>query len=702
MARRSVPFFVVDACRVCPRQRRRLPLVRLRGNSAGDDGSDAQAEGGMPFQADPATVYVAKVKNILVGLPPTDAEIQAVAGRPDAARPAHRPAGCSCPSTRRRCCASSSSRSSRRRSPTPTSPTRRTRKQIDINSTTIPLLMQNAQESFARTMLQLIANGQPLTQATTTTQLMMTTAMKELYAFLDVWRGRRRRQRHRRTSRTPTRSSRSRSRRRRGPSRSPRRSTRRAPTTCTGTTRTSPTADSTRRGLPGRSRSSIRPSAATLHYLLYGSLDGRKNPTRRHQLPARRRQRDGAAAPDERLLRLDDGHDPPARRRARPTTTFYDLPTLRHGERARAQHPARRLLQHAGVLRQLADEHEQHDARHDEPGAHRRARLDGRRHRHDDAARHAGPRHGARRPGRLLRAATRSSTPRGRSSRRRGRGTTTARSTRRGPRSPASSPSAGVITAGEDASATSATRSRRTRYFAPGLGAEALLLRELVGLRRDRPGVPADRQRLHELELLVERARQGAALVAHRRRTRSQTATATQNGEVVAVSRRDHLCAALNARLGFTDVCGLDSLYAKGTPRRRRSPRSSPGCPSDGYGRGAVAPVLPNQPTLFFRAGDREHLRGGRGAGHRRADRRSRRPGVKQWSSAQPTPAIADFVSLIMGLTTSDPRAAPAQPLLHAALPVGARSSRAPRRPQALQSTFVAACLAPSAVSIGM
>src|ERR1019366_615099 len=55
------------------------------------------------------------------------------------------------------------------------------------NSTRIPLLMQNAQESFARTMLQLIASGQPLTQAPTTTQFMMTTAMKELYAFLDQY-----------------------------------------------------------------------------------------------------------------------------------------------------------------------------------------------------------------------------------------------------------------------------------------------------------------------------------------------------------------------------------------------------------------------------------------------------------------------------------------------------------------------------------
>ena len=37
--------------------------------------------------------------------------------------------------------------------------------QIGINSTTIPLLVQNAQESFARTVLALIAQGQPLTDA---------------------------------------------------------------------------------------------------------------------------------------------------------------------------------------------------------------------------------------------------------------------------------------------------------------------------------------------------------------------------------------------------------------------------------------------------------------------------------------------------------------------------------------------------------
>ena len=60
-------------------------------------------------------------------------------------------------------------------------------KQIGINNTTIPLLMQNAQQSFARTMLQLTGEGRPLTDGVTTQKLMMTTALKEMYAFLDVW-----------------------------------------------------------------------------------------------------------------------------------------------------------------------------------------------------------------------------------------------------------------------------------------------------------------------------------------------------------------------------------------------------------------------------------------------------------------------------------------------------------------------------------
>src|SRR5262249_46031869 len=81
----------------------------------------------------------------------------------------------------------------------------------------------------------------------------------------------------------------------------------------------------------------------------------------------------------------------------------------------------------------------------------------------------------------------------------------------------------------------------------------------------------------------------------------ASTLTATNNGEVVAVARRDHLCALWNARLGFTDICGLD--ITQSSPLSAGSEQIIPGLPSDGYSRGGVAPVLPNDPSLFYRTG---------------------------------------------------------------------------------------------------
>src|SRR5262249_4887619 len=47
------------------------------------------------------------------------------------------------------------------------------------------LLIQNVEESFARTVLALIDGGAPLTQALTTDTFMMTPPLMEFYAFLD-------------------------------------------------------------------------------------------------------------------------------------------------------------------------------------------------------------------------------------------------------------------------------------------------------------------------------------------------------------------------------------------------------------------------------------------------------------------------------------------------------------------------------------
>jgi hypothetical protein len=178
------------------------------------------------------------------------------------------------------------------------------------------------------------------------------------------------------------------------------------------------------------------------------------------------------------------------------------------------------------------------------------------------------------------------------------------------------------------------------------------------------------------------------------------TATAMTNGAVVAVSRRDYLCAALNNRLGFVDICGLDATLAgRGAGALSTIAQIVSGMPSDGYGRGSTAPVLPNQPTLFYRAG-LENVCAQVAALTIDAKPNPNQPGARQWSSAQPDAAIADFVAIVMALTPSDPRAPQATSILashfHSAMQSGATAA------DSLRSTFVAACLSPSLIGIGM
>ncbi len=177
----------------------------------------------------------------------------------------------------------------------------------------------------------------------------------------------------------------------------------------------------------------------------------------------------------------------------------------------------------------------------------------------------------------------------------------------------------------------------------------------------------------------------------------AETRTWAVNNEVIAVARRDHLCAQLDNRLGFIDICQLDEANQVGA----KTPIAQivSGMPSDGYGRGGVIPVLPNQPTLFYRGG-LENICAQVSAQVIDAKANPKQPGVKMWSSAQPAAAIADFVATVMALTSSDERTAPVTAALTehftAAQAAGATAT------DALRSTFVAACLSPSFIGIGM
>ncbi|HET6335315.1 MAG TPA: DUF1585 domain-containing protein [Polyangiales bacterium] len=177
----------------------------------------------------------------------------------------------------------------------------------------------------------------------------------------------------------------------------------------------------------------------------------------------------------------------------------------------------------------------------------------------------------------------------------------------------------------------------------------------------------------------------------------SPTQTSAAQGEVITVARVDHLCSALSTRLGLGDVCGLAEIAA--AKLKAPIPQIAQGLPSDGYGRGAVAPVLPNQPTLLYAAATDNICAE---IAPQVIDRATDKPvpGSQVWRAANPYAAIADFVSLVMALPPSDARAAPATELLNDHYRDALAQTKSPST--ALQSTFVTACLAPSAISIGL
>jgi hypothetical protein len=173
------------------------------------------------------------------------------------------------------------------------------------------------------------------------------------------------------------------------------------------------------------------------------------------------------------------------------------------------------------------------------------------------------------------------------------------------------------------------------------------------------------------------------------------TQTTTDEGVTVAVSRRDHFCAAMSFRLGFGDLC---ALLPTTVPVSSTIAQIAGGLPSDGYGRGAVAPVLPNAPTLFYRSGTENMCEA---ISQLVVDVAANKQVAKvTWSSTAPAPAILDFVQIIMGLVPSDPRYAQVQAILSSHY--GAAVAQGATPTNALRSTFVAACEAPSAVSVGL
>ena len=129
-----------------------------------------------------------------------------------------------------------------------------------------------------------------------------------------------------------------------------------------------------------------------------------------------------------------------------------------------------------------------------------------------------------------------------------------------------------------------------------------------------------------------------------------KTKTWTDVGETVSVARQDHLCASLTNRLGLaTNLC---ATIGNGVAAQAVASN----IPSDGYLRGAEAPALSTDATMFFR-----------GAGETLCQIAADQvvdKGNSRYSSMKKDSVITDLVQNIMGLATADDTAAQATKIL--------------------------------------
>lgn len=171
----------------------------------------------------------------------------------------------------------------------------------------------------------------------------------------------------------------------------------------------------------------------------------------------------------------------------------------------------------------------------------------------------------------------------------------------------------------------------------------------------------------------------------------ASTATFVQDGVTISVARRDQLCAALSNRLGQTDLCQIALPSPEDVTTAMN--RLAGAVQADGFSRGTQFPVTPPDPNLFYRAAS-ELLCEAIAAVV--VDTKG-----SIYSSTDVATGIDDMVTRVMGVPASDPNHAPSVAALQAHYTAATTTAKATPT-NALRSTFSAACQAPTTLSFGI
>jgi hypothetical protein len=171
------------------------------------------------------------------------------------------------------------------------------------------------------------------------------------------------------------------------------------------------------------------------------------------------------------------------------------------------------------------------------------------------------------------------------------------------------------------------------------------------------------------------------------------TATTDLNGVTISITRRDQICAALSNRLGLTDACALAAPVPSSTQATTLKIVSS--VAADAFSRGSEIPVTPPDPTLFYRAASEmlcENVApmvvdptGG---------------AANPYPSANVASTIAALVTNIVGYPPSDAHYAMAVSILQSHYTAAMTTGKATAT-NAMRSTFSLACQSPTFLSLG-
>jgi hypothetical protein len=158
----------------------------------------------------------------------------------------------------------------------------------------------------------------------------------------------------------------------------------------------------------------------------------------------------------------------------------------------------------------------------------------------------------------------------------------------------------------------------------------------------------------------------------------------------VSISRRDHFCQALSNRLQIPDMCALAVTLPNLSQKNTATVAGT--VVADTFSRGSPTPVTPQDPNLFFRAAVETLCQT---LAPQIVDAGSK----SLWSSSDPSTAINDMVQRVMGYPPGDAHYTSAVSILQSHLQSAQSQGNAS---VALQSTFVLACESPTSVAVGL